>query len=163
MCWSCLSTVCQLFGRSVITSCFWAFRAKRRADFSYCPCPAPILPLPTRTWLMLPYIRIYVYTDIFLRKNFLPKCFKKQLKSGFSTPQNTKCRMQDSKCKIPFQFFQMLVINKITCKSFRTSLPPRASRKQLTSCSSTSQNVKSHIPYLLNCVLASAKCLFWIR
>ena len=44
-------------GRSVITSHFWAFRAKRRADFSYCPCLATILPLPTRTRLMLPCIR----------------------------------------------------------------------------------------------------------
>ena len=44
-------------GPSVITSRFWAFRAKRRADFSYCPCPATILPLPTRTRLMLPCIR----------------------------------------------------------------------------------------------------------
>ena len=42
--------------RSVITSRFWAFRAKRRADFSYCPCPSTILPLPTRTRLMLPCI-----------------------------------------------------------------------------------------------------------
>ena len=41
-------------GRSVITSRFWEFRAKRRADFSYCPCPATILPLPTRTRLMQP-------------------------------------------------------------------------------------------------------------
>ena len=98
-----------------------------------------------------------------LRKNFFPKCFRKRLKSGFSTPQNTKCKIQNAKCKIPFQFFQMLVINKITCTSFRTCLPPKASRKQLTSCSSTSQIAKSHIPYLLNCVLASAKCLFWIR
>ena len=44
-------------GLSVITSLFWAFRAKRRADFSYCPCPATILPLPTCTRLMLPCIR----------------------------------------------------------------------------------------------------------
>ena len=68
--------------------------------------------------------------------------------------------MQDSKCKIPFQFFQMLVINKITCKSFRTSLPPRASRKQLTSCSSTPQNAKSHITSFFNCVLTPARHLF---
>ena len=34
-------------GPSVITSRFWAFRAKRRADFSYCPYPATILPLPS--------------------------------------------------------------------------------------------------------------------
>ena len=44
-------------GWSVITSRFWALRAKTRADFSYCPCPATILPLPTRTRLMLPCIR----------------------------------------------------------------------------------------------------------
>ena len=44
-------------GPSVITSRFGGFRAKRRADFSYCPCPATILPLPTRTRLMLPCIR----------------------------------------------------------------------------------------------------------
>ena len=43
--------------RSVITSRFWAFRAERRANLSYCPCPDAILPLPTRTRLMLPCIR----------------------------------------------------------------------------------------------------------
>ena len=43
-------------GQSVFTSRFWAFRAKRRADFSYCPCPANILPLPTRTRLILMFI-----------------------------------------------------------------------------------------------------------
>ena len=43
----------RLVGRSVR---FWAFRAKRK-DFSYCPCPATILPLPTRMWLMLPCIQ----------------------------------------------------------------------------------------------------------
>ena len=52
---------------SVITSRFWAFIAKRRADFSYCPCPATILPLPTRTRLMLPCIRpCYVVKNHFL-------------------------------------------------------------------------------------------------
>ena len=51
------TSLCWSVGWSVNTSCFWAFRAKRRADFSYYPCPAPILPLPTRTQLMLPYIR----------------------------------------------------------------------------------------------------------
>ena len=49
-------------GPSVITSRFWAFRANRRADFSYCPCPATILPLPTRTRLMLPCIRPWFLT-----------------------------------------------------------------------------------------------------
>ena len=55
------TSLCRLVSRSVgpsiITSRFWAFRAKGRADFSYCPCPATILPLPTRTRLMLPCIR----------------------------------------------------------------------------------------------------------
>ena len=59
------TSLCRLVGPSVrrfvrpsvITSRFWAFRAKRRAEFSYCPCPATILPLPTRTRLMLPCIR----------------------------------------------------------------------------------------------------------
>ena len=50
-------SVCPSIGRSIITSRFWAFRAKRRADFSYCPCPATILPLPNRTQLMLPCIQ----------------------------------------------------------------------------------------------------------
>ena len=64
------TSLCWSVGQSVITSCFWAFRAFR----------------------------------VFLRKNFLPKCFKKRLKSGFSTPQNTKCKMQDSKCKMQNTF-----------------------------------------------------------
>ena len=38
-------------------SLFSAFRAERRSDLSYCPCPTTILPLPTRTRLMLPCIR----------------------------------------------------------------------------------------------------------
>ena len=76
-----------------------------------------------------------------------------------------KYKMQDSKCKMQnakylSSFFQMLVMNKITCTSFRTSLPPRASRKQLTSCSSTLQNAKSHITNFFNCVLTPARHLF---
>ena len=42
---------------SKITSLFQAYRAERRSDLSYCPCPATILPLPTRTQLMLLCIR----------------------------------------------------------------------------------------------------------
>ena len=38
-------------------SLFSAFRGKRRSDLSYCPSPTTILPLPTRTRLMLPCIR----------------------------------------------------------------------------------------------------------
>ena len=49
--------VSQLVGRSIITSRFCAFRAKKRADLSYCPCPDAILPLPTGTRLMLSCIR----------------------------------------------------------------------------------------------------------
>ena len=51
------TSLCRSVRQSVITSRFWAFRAERRAYFSYCPCPATILPLPTRTRLMLPCIR----------------------------------------------------------------------------------------------------------
>ena len=46
-----------LVGRSEITSLFQVFRAERRSVLSYCPCPTTILPLPTRTRLMLPCIR----------------------------------------------------------------------------------------------------------
>ena len=49
------TSLCRSVGWSKITSRFWAFRAKRRTDFSF--CPATILPLPTHTWLMLPCIR----------------------------------------------------------------------------------------------------------
>ena len=45
--------------------CFCAFRAERRANLSYCPCPSAILPLSTRTWLMLPCIRpCYFYKNL---------------------------------------------------------------------------------------------------
>ena len=107
-------------------------------------------------------------STVFLRKKLSPPTLQEAVKKRFQHTtnykmQNARFKMPNAKYKIPFQFFHMLVMNKITCTYFRTSLPPRASRKQLTSCSSTSQNVKSHIPYLLNCVLASAICLFWIR
>ena len=39
---------------ALLFSVFWA---ERRLDLSYCPCPTTILPLPTRTRLMLPCIR----------------------------------------------------------------------------------------------------------
>ena len=56
-------SVCPSVGPSVgrkslrSKSFFWAFRAEWRSDLSYCPCPTTILPLPTRTRLMLPCIR----------------------------------------------------------------------------------------------------------
>ena len=92
--------------RSVITSRFWAFRARRRADFSYCPCPATILPLPTRTQLMLPCIRPcffkFLYSDL---NYFLFICF------FFPVPVSTEIRFLadplnfffDS-VRIPFSF-----------------------------------------------------------
>ena len=67
------TSLCWSVGWSVNTSCFWAFRAKRRADFSYCPCPANILP-PTRTQLMLPCIRpcyCYQYLEMLLLRQKL--------------------------------------------------------------------------------------------
>ena len=57
LCWSVHPSVGRSVCPLVITSRFWAFRAKRRAYLSYCPCPDNILPLPTRTRLMLPCIR----------------------------------------------------------------------------------------------------------
>ena len=53
---ACVS-VSRSVGPSVITSHFWAFRAETRANLSYCPCPDAILPLLTRTRLMLSCIR----------------------------------------------------------------------------------------------------------
>ena len=51
------TSLCRSVGPSEITSLFQVFRAERRSDLSYCPCPTTILPLPTRTRLMLPCIR----------------------------------------------------------------------------------------------------------
>ena len=45
---------------SEITLLFQVFRAERRSDLSYCPCPTNILPLPTRTRLKLPCIQPFL-------------------------------------------------------------------------------------------------------
>merc|ERR1712212_495733 len=55
--WSARLLVRPLVRPSEITLLFQAYRAERRSDLSYCPCPVTILPLPTRTRLMLPCIQ----------------------------------------------------------------------------------------------------------
>ena len=51
-------SLCQSVIRpSVITLPFQAFGAEKRTDLSYCPCPTTIMPLPTRTRLMLSCIQ----------------------------------------------------------------------------------------------------------
>ena len=68
-------------GLSVITSHFWAIRAERRADLSYFPWPGGILPLSTRTRLILSCIRPCFVSET-NKPDLLPARGSESLRSG---------------------------------------------------------------------------------
>ena len=76
--------------RSEITSLFLAFGAEGRSDLTYCPCPTTILPMPTRTRLMLPCIWpcfIWIFVAICLSHLFsCKKLLCKRLCPSFCWP-----------------------------------------------------------------------------
>ena len=77
-------------GRSEITSLFSAFRAERSSDMSYCPCPTTILPLPTRTRLMLPCIRP-------CSRARMRGCFRQSIDDKMAERENQKVKKMTGK------------------------------------------------------------------
>merc|ERR1712087_858143 len=72
-------------GPSEITLLFLAFRAERRSDLSYCPCPTTVLLLPTHTQLMLPCIVLMSLVESsYFTYDCMFNLLSHQIKNGFA-------------------------------------------------------------------------------